>query len=72
MIVLTTFLIGMSVFQFLVAFEWLRRQWRSLDELFKRPLYSYQREPRRYMLPPELIHQYPAVDRLGDDCPLRD
>jgi hypothetical protein len=67
MIVFTTLLIGMSLFQLLITFEWLRRQWKSLDELCKSPLFPPYREQRRYMLPPELIHQYPSVDFLSSE-----
>lgn len=45
-----TLILGMTMFQLLITVEWLRREWRSCKASFQRPLATYQREPRTYML----------------------
>lgn len=49
MIILLTFLIGMSAYTLLIALEWVRIQFRVAHEAFSRPLAVFQREARPYM-----------------------
>lgn len=49
MIILYTFLIGMSAFTLLVVVEWMRIQFRSIDEAFSRPLATFHRQHCLYM-----------------------
>jgi len=70
MIIPTTLLIGMTIFQILITLEWVVRQWRSLDELFGRPLYSFTRDPQPYMLPSQAIHRNATVELHRNDFPI--
>lgn len=52
MIILLTLLIGMSAYTLLVVSEWVRIQFRSVDDAFSRPLAVFQRDRHPYMEPP--------------------
>jgi len=57
-----TLITGMLVFQLLITVEWLRREWRSCKGAFQRPLATYQREPRTYMLTASELSRVRATD----------
>ena len=52
MIILYTFLIGMTLFTLQIAIEWVRVQFRSVEDAFSKPIATFQREHRSYMVRP--------------------
>lgn len=52
MIILLTLLIGMSAYTLLIVSEWVRIQFRSVEDAFSRPLAVFQRDRHPYMEPP--------------------
>lgn len=63
MIALALFLVGMTLYTLLIIWEWLRREWRACKVAFSKPLATYQREPRTYMLTTDALRNYHRTNR---------
>jgi hypothetical protein len=50
-IVITTFVVGMSLFTALVVFEWVCQTYVSALDAFSQPLYRFERDWKDYMAP---------------------
>jgi hypothetical protein len=51
MIILVTFVLGMSLFTALIAFEWVCKTYADALDAFSQPLYRFERDWRDYMAP---------------------
>jgi len=52
MIILSTVLIGMLLFQLLITIEWVCQTYVSALDAFSQPLYRFERDWQDYMRPP--------------------